>query len=452
MARPLTLMSAAVLTAVASGILPYVLPVNDGRTPPTPPAISGAPLPSSLTPSGGPPPPSNIAPTTSPAAGGSTLVLSPSAVTVINQSQSKVVNLDNTPIVFERKEKTFVSNLLLRNSSGWQQQVRIDPAVLRDRNGTPLTAKIESLKSEGSQIEPFAVVNQRLDITVMPASGGPLLLPASGWLRLLATPKNPNAVPAVAKDSKSNQEPADPGYLYLSIVINEPKLEGLSVVKGVFFASLSIAGLIVVITAIILLIKKISLFRPMGGASWSFEQSWGANVTIGAAILTTFLTTLAFPVHPHVMEKTSYSLLQIMFTALIALAPLVYGLIRKSVAVNSNGVVAVDTRGYVVMFLLAGGLVLWGAFGQVFTLGVLIEEFILSGNLARSLGRATQGLAIILALLLIVYGLQSLYRTAKDLSKDPDEHQPKPSFRSGTSLTESEQTRLKRPMPEWPLL
>ena len=451
MARPLTLMSAAVLTAAASGILPYVLPVNDGRTPPTPLAISGAPLPSSLTPSGGPPPPSNIAPTASPAAGGSTMVLSPSAVTVINQSQSKVVNLDNTPIVFERKDKTYVSNLLLRNSSGWQQQVKIDLAVLRDRNGTPLTAKIENLKSEGLQIEPFAVVNQRLDITVTPASGEPLLLPASGWLRLLATPKNADAITDVVKDSKS-KEPADPGYLYLSIVISEPKLEGLSIVKVVFFASLSIAGLIALISAIRLWRKSIRLSRPMGGASWSFEQSWGANVTIGAAILTTFLTTLAFPVHPHVMEKTSYSLLQIMFTALIALAPLVYGLIRKSVPVNANGLVAVDTRGYVVMFLLAGGLVLWGAFGQILTLGVLIEEFILSGNLALSLGRATQGLAIILALLLIVYGLQSLYRTAKDLSKDPDEHQPKPSFRSGTALTEDEQTRLKRPMPEWPLL
>lgn len=449
MARPLTLMSAALLTAAASGILPYALPINDARTPPTPTTPPAVLSPLSLpTPSAsGPPVPPNIAP--APAGGGSTLVLSPSAVTVINQSQSKVVNVDNPPFVFAQKDEIYVSNLLFRSSSGWRQQVRLDLAVLRDREGSPLTAQLKDTKSEGVPIEPFAVINQRLEMSVIPASGKVLLLPASGWLRLLASPQNADATTNAATDTK--KEPTDPGYLYLPIVINAPKLEGLEVVKTISFVSLGIAALIVGITIWSLVTKGISLLTPMGGASWSFEQSWGANVTIGAAILGTFLTLLAFPSHPHIMEKTSYSLLQVIFAALIALAPLVYGLIRRNIQVNVNGIAAVDTQGFVIMFLLAGGLVLWGALGQVVTFGVLVEEFILSGNLAPSLGRATQVLASILCLLLIVYGLRSLYRTAKNLSKAQQQPQP-PSFRSGTALTELEQTKLGPPLPEWPVL
>jgi hypothetical protein len=320
---------------------------------------------------------------------------------------------------------------------------------MRDREGSPLTAQLKEPKSEGVPIEPFAVINQRLEMSVTPASGKVLLLPATGWLRLLALPQNADATSTAATDPK--KEPADPGYLYLPIVINAPKLEGLDVVKTIAFVSLVIAALIVGITIGSLFKKGISLLRPMGGASWSFEQSWGANVTIGAAILGTFLTLLAFPSHPHIMEKTSYSLLQVIFAALIALAPLVYGLIRRNVQVNANGVAAVDTQGFVIMFLLAGGLVLWGAFGQVITFGVLVEEFILSDNLAPSLGRVTQALAVILCLLLIVYGLRSLYQTAKNLSKAQQLPQP-PSFRSGTALTALEQSNLGPPLPEWPVL
>jgi len=297
------------------------------------------------------------------------------------------------------------------------------------------------------QIEPFAVANQRVDISITSPTGALPSLPASGSLRLLASPQNAEPKPAGVTDPKI--EPPDPGYLYLPIVINEPKLVGLSIVAKTFFSSLILAALIVLFAVGLLLKDGISLLRPMGGASWSFDQSWGTNVTIGATILNTFLTLIAFPSHPHVMEKTSYSLLQGIFAALIALAPLVYGLIRKNVPVNANGVAAVETQGFVITFLLAGGLVLWGAFGQVFTFGVLIQEFILGDNLARSVGRSIQFIAVILCLLLIVYGVRSLYLTAKNLSKDP---QQPPPLSPGTPLTDTERATLERPLSEWPLL
>lgn len=429
MARPVTLMSAALLTALASAVLPQVLPTIDA--------------PATATPTSQSPNPSNIAPAPAPTAGSPAITAVPGAATV-----SKIANLDTGPIVFEQDKNTntYVGNLLLRSSSGWPQKVSIDLAILRDREKTPLTAKIENLQTEGFQIEPFAVVNQRLQISITSPTEGALPLPASGWLRLLASPQNAGTKPNVVIDPKT--EPADPGYVDIPIVINETKLDGLSIVSCIFFISLGVAALIVLITIGSLTIKNIGLLRPMGGASWSFEQSWGANVTIGAAILTTFLALIAFPSHPRIMEKTSYALLQGIFAALIALAPFVYGLIRKNVQVNANGVAAVDTQGYVITFLLAGWLVLWGAFGQLLTFGLLIREFILSGSLSRSLGYTIKGLAAFLSLLLIVYGFRSLYQTAKNLSKGPEPTPPS----SGTALTETERDQLERPLPEWPLL
>ncbi len=100
------------------------------------------------------------------------------------------------------------------------------------------------------------------------------------------------------------------------------------------------------------------------------------------------------------MQRNSYSLLQVVFASIVTLAPLVYGLIRNNVQASLNGLSTFDSQGFVIMFLLAGGLVLWGAIGQVLVLGVLIEEFVLSGILRHSIGLALQLLAGFLCTLL----------------------------------------------------
>jgi len=142
---------------------------------------------------------------------------------------------------------------------------------------------------------------------------------------------------------------------------------------AVFGIPMIVTAVIVIVTAANLHRRNIGLLRLMGQVNFSFERSWGANVTLGAALLMTLIGLTTFPDRPQLMSKPSYSMLQMLFAALVTMAPLAYNLIRRDVAVNNGGV---DTRGYVITYLFAGGLVLWAAMGQMATLAVLVEEFV----------------------------------------------------------------------------
>jgi hypothetical protein len=205
---------------------------------------------------------------------------------------------------------------------------------------------------------------------------------------------------------------------------------------GVFVGSLISSVVILLIVAFSLLNKKIGLLWPMGGSNWSFQQSWGTNVTIASGLLGTLLTTFIFPEHARFMPRGSYTLLQSLFSALTILAPLLYGLIRRR---------SIESQGYVVMFLIAGGIILWGALGQAATLFLLIQELIAGNTIDILIGRILQWLAGILTLLLIFYGLRALYETAKGLSVNPATGAP-----AGTAKELA--PTPSAPLPEWPLL
>jgi len=166
--------------------------------------------------------------------------------------------------------------------------------------------------------------------------------------------------------------------------------------------------------------------------------------------LGTFLTLFAFPDHPQILDKGAYNLLQALFASLIALAPLVYGLFRRDVQANTNGIATTDSQGYVIMFVIAGGLVLWGAIGQLTTLGVLIGEFVLSRSLAILTGAILEALVLFLWILFVIYALRSLYLTAKQLSASPGKRAQ--LLPSGMPLPAPTVADFKPPMPSWSFL
>jgi hypothetical protein len=155
------------------------------------------------------------------------------------------------------------------------------------------------------------------------------------------------------------------------------------------------------------------------------------------------------------MSRESYTMLQAIFAAIIALAPPVYALFRRDVVAVCNGVVSTDSQGYVIMFLISGGLVLWGAIGQVATLGMLLLELIGSRNLPEGVGDALLALAALLGVFLIIYGLRSLYKTAKDFSVPSGvaAHPQLPfPVAEGTLLSAAEAATLAPPLRAWPVL
>jgi len=341
------------------------------------------------------------------------------------------------PVVLRHRGKTYSAYLPLRNSSTQPQCVRID-AHVQSSEGTDSGATIV-VPDRSFMVMPSEAVVQPVEIALKTLNPDGVTGPASGFLRISyadsAGLTNPNTCTL-----SGTPKAAD-----LEIRVPEQPLMGC-----IFLGTLVTTALVVVVTAISLLATGKSLFDVMGGVNWSFERSWGANVTLGSALLMTLLGLTMFPERPYLMTKASYSLLQILFGALVSMAPLAYNLIRREVQVNKIGTPQVEVQGYVITFLLAGALVLWAAIGQVVTLSAVAEELIFVGVLDRRAGRTLQGLGGLLFVLLLIYGIRSLYLTAKTVSAGPTAFggsmpgpQPAPAAAVAT---------LPAPMTEWSVL
>jgi hypothetical protein len=393
-------------------------------------------------------------------------------------SPLRILNVGGSGVIsFGFDHGSYDAYLLIGNQSGCAQNVGVS-TVLQDRRGAePKSAEVVTPPKQTFEIGPYQTIVQLVQIrlaetakaadrqdlprgSVLPTSGSGLhdsdvMLPASGILRLVATPDHATdgGQPRLKSTNDACSGQASPGFLDQRVAIPEPPLPSSSRVGYIVGVALLISIIVVAVTSIRLRRNEICLLHRMGSPTWTFGQSWGTNVTIGAGLLGTFLTLLAFPEYPQILDKGSYNTLQALFAAIIAIAPLLYGLIRRDVQANVNGMATTDSQGYVIMFLLAGGLVLWGALGQLTTLGCLIREFTLSGGLARLTGAILELLVLFLLLIVVVYGLLSLYLTAKHLSAKPTiavGFQPTPHVAAGMPLPEPD--RVNHPMPSWPLL
>jgi len=309
------------------------------------------------------------------------------------------------PIVLRREGNNYMAYVPLHNSSTQSQCVRID-AHVQWFEGTDSQAVVVAPEKPFLVSASTAIV-KRVELALKAANPQFVSGPATGFLRISYAEANGSS------DQNSCSLSAAPKASDLEIRIPEQPL-----MTSIFVGTLCVAVVVVIITALSLPKDK-GLFHVMGSVNWSFERSWGANVTLGGALLVTLLGLTIFPDRPQLMTKASYSLLQLLFGAIVSLAPLVYNLIRREVQVSVGGVPRVEVQGYVITFLIAGGLVLWAAMGQVVTLSVVAEELIFGGALEQLVGRTLQGLAGLLLLLLLVYGFRSLYLTAKTVSAAP---------------------------------
>jgi hypothetical protein len=219
----------------------------------------------------------------------------------------------------------------------------------------------------------------------------PSALPATGFLKISLIPK------------QGNTTSAEQG-----IVIPEPPTPGLA--GEVFAGSLVMAVLIVLITLARFKFDPRILLGPMANPVW-VQQSWGTNVTIAAGLLGILLRLSLFPEHPSFMASTSYNLLLSLFAVIVGLAPLMYGLIRRDG--QDAATAGATAQGHILTFIIAGGIILWGALGQALTLSLMIAEFIHGNTIDELAGDVVEGLSWVIVGVLVAYGLRSLYMTAK---------------------------------------
>jgi hypothetical protein len=333
--------------------------------------------------------------------------------------------------------------VLLRNDTSAPVMVTLEPDVKAlDRQGREQKAALTDVR--GGKIDPFEMgINEEkvLTIRVSPSNKGDFPLPATGFLKITSTRQD-------TKTSKTTfQEITIPEGL-------SPGIAGL-----VFLLCLSTAVVLVVGAAIRLRSAEVDLLGPMGNPTWISQQSWGVNLAIGATLLTALLS-LGFPEHPWLMTKASFTLLQGIFAALVGLAPLIYGLFQGAVQIqvaDSTGasVASVDRQGNVLLFLLTGGLILWGALGGAVMLFLSLLEFVRDDFIDPLIGGILLLLAALICLLLVSYGWRALYQRARYrgiAGEAPPRRSMAPALQVGEAVPEAAQARLSGPVYEWPLL
>jgi hypothetical protein len=250
------------------------------------------------------------------------------------------------------------------------------------------------------------------------------LLPANGSVVLTL-----EAINAQAKvDSDAATSPGDAtcktnGFQRTSIkrplVLQPPLPSGVD--TGVLFGS-AVLALLATLAAGIVIFGSTNIFLAgrMGDVDFDFRNSWGANVTIGVGVLTGLTSGTLLPQDQYSSSSSTYLLLAALFAALVPLGTAVYGLIRPPVTVKSADPAIPDTiqpQGYAGVYLLSSAIVLWGAFGQLLLLGMLLREFVLARALSDEAGEllilATKGLGLIL----LLYAVLNAINTVKGSSE-----------------------------------
>lgn len=142
-----------------------------------------------------------------------------------------------------------------------------------------------------------------------------------------------------------------------------------------------VAGVAVVAYAWYLTGGKRSVLRGMvpGGSKWDFSKSWGSNLTLLGAILSTTLSSSVFPTSGTVVlaKPHDYVALSLVFLAIVTVAPFVNNalLVRKDITGDKD-----VGRGWAV--LLSCCLTLWGVVGQLGTVGLAFYEVKRAGAIA----------------------------------------------------------------------
>ena len=224
-----------------------------------------------------------------------------------------------------------------------------------------------------------------------PLNGVVIARPAvdSGWS--MALPRATLALSGIGLDSAPAQD--------WDIIAGSAGLAALVVTAG-FIACSALWG-------------RWLLTTRMGSATFSFTDSWSNALMVGGPLLTAFLTNfIAFPEHAHTMSKRSYLLLSLLLSALIALGPAIFNLVKLPTRVEKpDGTATTQNQGLVVFFFLAAIVALTGGFGQLRLLVYVLTDLTSAAFLSESLGNGLVSVSNLLFWLVFVASIVSLVTT-----------------------------------------
>jgi hypothetical protein len=179
-------------------------------------------------------------------------------------------------------------------------------------------------------------------------------------------------------------------------------LTGSGIVLYPFLAGLLLVGLRA--AWICVESKSVSwLTCAKGQANYDFGKSWASTLTVVGALLGTMLTA---GVLTNADRKAEFASLNAVFLMLSLVAPLAYSAAAARPAADR-------AEGTMLALLIASGITLWAVFGQLATMGLLIDELHANDRLSSDLRTLFSWLLWAAALLMAVYAWRALYALAK---------------------------------------
>src|SRR5262249_53526504 len=129
--------------------------------------------------------------------------------------------------------------------------------------------------------------------------------------------------------------------------------------------------------------KKGWLGQPMGGAQWSFGTSFATNFTVGTGLLSLVLGGSVITDALHYMTKAHYVILSLLFAAILLIAPALFTFFSTPHEFPSKeNPVVVAQAAPVWFFLLTSALMVGAFFGQLYTVGLAMDEVRYRGYLS----------------------------------------------------------------------
>lgn len=140
---------------------------------------------------------------------------------------------------------------------------------------------------------------------------------------------------------------------------------------NVLWIALAAAVVVVLVAFIALRRSPLPGGSPPVSATWDYSKSWASNVGVAGAVIQLFVAAIATLDQPVHMSKAGYSLTGVLLAAIVLLAPAVYNMLAGTTGTRRR-----------FAFLLACLLTIWGAFGQLAELCLVIDEFGAAGVLS----------------------------------------------------------------------
>jgi hypothetical protein len=175
---------------------------------------------------------------------------------------------------------------------------------------------------------------------------------------------------------------------------------------------------------------RVSLLAPLPALDFDFKTSFASTLTTVGALLATIIAAGVLPEETVNLSKESFTALNLLFAVAVVAAGLVYSALQTSRWVPKEGEEDNEVRkaqGHFAGLLLASLITVWAVFGELWTMGLLVDELGQDQGFGGGAVDVFKGLLIASVIAMCIYTPVRTRATVKGERPKPTDKVKKPS-------------------------